>query len=151
MRMRRIEVSDHVYERLKGLGAAFGHSPNEVLSDLLNVDAERNASEEPLISFILGAEFRTKNTAADKYLGILGWVAVRQGAGFREFIRSLSAGSNGRHYLGLSQAEVLEHCRRNQARRIPNTQYWAITNIDRAAKRRFLSRALEFVGYDDGP
>jgi negative regulator of replication initiation len=150
VRVKRIEVSDDVYERLKSLTTDFGQSPNDVLATLLNVGAVRSASEEPLASFVLGTEFRTKFTDADKYLGILGWVAVKHGSEFKEFIRSLSAGDSGRRYLGLSQAEILEQCRHNQARQIPNTQFWAIMNIDTATKRRFLWRVLEFVGYDDG-
>ena len=148
MRVRRIEISDDVYERLKSLTTDFGQSPNDVLATLLNVGALRNATEEPLVSFVLVTDFRIKFTDSDKYLGILGWVAVKHGSEFKEFIRSLSSGANGRRYLGLSQAEIVEQCRHNQARQIPSTQFWAIMNIDTATKRRFLSRVLEFVGYD---
>ena len=127
----------------------FGQSPNDVLTTLLNVGTARSDSEEPLVSYMLGTEFRTKFSDADKYLGILGWIAMKHGSEFKEFIRSLSAGSSGRRYLGLSHEEIVEQCRHNQARQIPDTQFWAIMNIDTATKRRFLSRVLEFVGYDD--
>jgi negative regulator of replication initiation len=147
--MKRIEVSEEIYERLKSLTTDFGQSPNDVLAALLNVGAIRSSSEEPLVGFVLGTEFRTKFTDADKYLEILGWIAVRHETEFKEYIRSLSAGASGRRYLGMSQAEVVDQCRHNQARQIPNTQFWAIMNIDTATKRRFLSRVLEFVGYDD--
>lgn len=147
--MKRIEVSDDVYERLRSLTTDFQQSPNDVLATLLNIGAARSATEDPLVSFILGTEFRTKYTDADKYLGILGWVAVKHQAEFREYIHSLSSGASGRRYIGMSQADIVEQCRHNQARQIPNTHYWAIMNIDTATKRRFLSRSLEFVGYDD--
>jgi negative modulator of initiation of replication len=147
--VKKIEVSEDVYEKLKSLTTDFGQSPNDVLATLLNVGAARGASEEPLVSFVLGTEFRTRFTDADKYLGILGWVGVKHGAEFKEYIRSLSSGASGRRYLGMTQAEIVEQCRFNQARQIPNTQFWAIMNIDTATKRRFLSRVLEFVGYDD--
>ena len=147
--MKRIEISDDVYERLKSLTTGFDQSPNDVLTALLNLGKSQDASQEPLVAFILGTEFRTKFTDADKYLGILGWVAMRHGSEFKEFIRSLSSGASGRRYLGMSHAEIVEQCRHNQARQIPSTQFWAIMNIDTATKRRFLSRVLEFVGYDD--
>lgn len=147
--MKKIEISDEVYERLKTLTTDFGQSPNDVLAALLNVGANRGVGDEPIASYILGTDFRTKFTDADRYLGILGWIATRHGSEFKEFIRSLSTGSSGRRYLGLSQAEIVEQCRHNQARQIPDTQFWAIMNIDTATKRRFLSRVLEFVGYDD--
>jgi negative regulator of replication initiation len=147
--MKKIEVSDDVYETLKKLTTDFHQSPNDVLASLLNVGAAPDASDEPLIGFVLGAEFRTKFTDADKYLAILGWIAAKYASEFNEFILSLSASPSGRRYLGLSREEIVDQCRHNQARQIPNTHYWAIMNIDTATKRRFLSRILEFIGYRD--
>jgi negative modulator of initiation of replication len=145
--MKKIEVSDEVYETLKKLTTDFHQSPNDVLAGLLNVNMPSNDSDEPLVGYILGAEFRTKFSDADKYLGILGWLAARHAAEFNEFILSLSGSASGRRYLGLSREEIVDQCRHNQARQIPETHYWAIMNIDTATKRRFLSRILEFIGY----
>ena len=145
--MKKIEVSDDVYDTLKRLTTDFHQSPNDVLAALLKVGTAPNESEEPVIGYLMGTEFRTKFTDADKYLAILGWLAARHGSEFGEFIRSLSASSSGRRYLGLSREAIVEQCRHNQARQIPNTHYWAIMNIDTATKRRFLSRVLEFIGY----
>jgi len=147
--MKKIEVSDEIYNTLKRLTTDFHQSPNDVLASLLNVGAAPGASDEPLIGFILGADFRTKFTDADKYLAILGWVAAKHPPEFNEFILSLSGGASGRRYLGLSREEIVDQCRHNQARPIPETHYWAIMNIDTATKRRFLSRILEFIGYRD--
>jgi negative regulator of replication initiation len=145
--MKKIEVSDAVYDRLERLTSGFHQSPNDVLASLLNVGSDQNTPDEPLVSFVMGGEFRTKFTDADRYLAILGWIAAANGPEFDEFIRSLSAASSGRRYLGLSREEIVEQCRHNQARQIPSTRYWAIMNIDTATKRRFLSRVLEFIGY----
>ena len=145
--MKKIEVSDDVYDALKGMTTDFHQSPNDVLAALLNVGATPNAADEPLVAFVLGSEFRTKFTDADKYLAILGWIAARHESEFNEYILSLSASSSGRRYLGLSREAIVEQCRYNQARQIPGTRYWAIMNIDTATKRRFLSRVLEFIGY----
>jgi len=147
--MKKIEVSNEVYDTLKNLTTDFHQSPNDVLATLLNVGLAANAADEPLIGFVLGAEFRTKFTDADKYLAILGWLAAKYSSEFNEFILSLSASKSGRRYLGLSREEIVDQCRHNQARPIPHTHYWAIMNIDTATKRRFLSRVLEFVGYRD--
>jgi negative regulator of replication initiation len=147
--MKKIEVSDDVYDTLKKLTTDFHQSPNDVLATLLNVAPAPNASDEPLLGFISGAEFRTKFTDADKYLAILGWLAAKYASEFSEFISSLAASPSGRRYLGLSREEIVDQCRHNQARQIPQTHYWAIMNIDTATKRRFLSRVLEFIGYRD--
>jgi negative modulator of initiation of replication len=145
--MKRIEVSDEVYETLKKLTTDFHQSPNDVLAGLLNVGIVPDTANEPLVGYILGAEFRTKFSDADKYLAILGWIAARYTTEFNEFILSLSSGASGRRFLGLSREEIVKQCHHNQARQIPETHYWAIMNIDTATKRRFLSRVLEFVGY----
>ena len=145
--MKKIEVSDDVYESLRNLTTDFHQSPNDVLASLLNVPTAPNAADEPLVGFVLGAEFRTKFTDADKYLAILGWIAAKHDSEFAEFILSLSGTPSGRRYFGMSREEIVEQCRHNQARQIPDTRYWAIMNIDTATKRRFLSRVLEFIGY----
>ena len=147
--MKNIQVSDEVYETLKNLTTGFHQSPNDVLATLLNVGVSPDAADEPLVGYILGSDFRTRFTDADKYLSILGWVAARHAPEFNEFILTLSGSASGRRYLGLSREAILEQCQNNQARQIPGTHYWAIMNIDTATKRRFLTRVLEFIGYRD--
>lgn len=145
--MKNIEISEAVYDALKKMTTDFHQSPNDVLAALLNLGCVPGERDEPLIGFLLGADFRTKFTDADKYLAILGWIATKHASEFNEFILSLSASASGRRYLGLSREEIVEQCRHNQARQIPDTHYWAIMNIDTATKRRFLMRVLEFIGY----
>ncbi len=147
--MKRIEVSDEVYETLKNLTTGFHQSPNDVLATLLNIGLAPDAADEPLIAYLLSTEFRTRFTDADKYLSILGWLAARHAPEFNEFIFSLSGSASGRRYLGLSREAIVEQCQHNQARQIPDTHFWAIMNIDTATKRRFLTRVLEFIGYRD--
>jgi len=143
-RVKNIEVSDEVYAALQRLATGFHRTPDDVLASLLNVPHASPESAEPLAALVLSAEFRAKFTDADKYLGILAWIAERHTAEFGEFIRGQTG---GRRYLSMSREEILETCRHNQARRIDGTQYWAIMNIDTATKRRFLARVLEFIGY----
>lgn len=144
--MKSIEVSEDVYEALKKMTTDFHQSPDDVLANLLNLRLSPALATEPLVTFMLGAEFRAKFTDADKYLALLGWIANKHASDFNEFILSLAS---GRRYLGWSREEILKQCRHNQARPIPDTHFWAIMNIDTATKRRFLARILEFVGYRD--
>lgn len=143
---RSIEVSDEVYAALQGMATGFHRTPDEVLASLLQVANAPAGSADPLATFVVSGEFRSKFTDADKYLALLSWIAARHAADFNEFIRSLGG---GRRYLGLSREEIIETCRHNQARQIAGTPYWAIMNLDTATKRRFLARVLEFVGYRD--
>jgi negative regulator of replication initiation len=144
--MKTIDVSDEVYDTLKKLTTDFHQTPDDVLAALLNLRVAPSAADQPLIAYMLSAEFRAKFTDADKYLAILGWIASRYAADFQEFILTLDS---GRRYLGRSRDEIIEQCRHNQARQIPGTQYWAIMNLDTATKRRFLARVLEFIGYHE--
>lgn len=147
--MKKIEISEEVYDALQQLATGFHRTPDEVLASLLNVAASPSAPDaaDPLAAFVLSSEFRAKFTDADKYLGLLAWIAARHPADFGEFIRSLDG---GRRYLGLSREAILETCRHNQARQIAGTPYWAIMNLDTPTKRRFLARVLEFCGYGEG-
>jgi negative regulator of replication initiation len=144
--VKNIEVSDDVYTVLQQLATGFHRTPDDVLASLLEIPRASPEAAEPLAAFVLSAEFRAKFTDADKYLGILAWVAERHAAEFGEFILSQTS---GRRYLSRSREEILETCRHNQARQIDGTQYWAIMNIDTATERRFLARVLEFIGYRD--
>ena len=143
--MKQIEVSEAVHAALHRLASEFHRTPDEVLASLLHVPAMSLEAADPLVAHVLSVEFQAQFTDAEKYLSLLSWIAARHASEFGEFIRSQS----GRRYLGLSSEEILEACRRNHARQIDGTQYWAIMNIDIATKRRFLARVLEFIGYRD--
>lgn len=144
--MKNIEVSDAVHAALQRLALGFRETPDAVLARLLNLPSPDGSSAEPIVAFVLSAEFRSKFTDADKYVSLLAWLAARHEADFRDFIQGLKS---GRRYLGLSREEVLSACRHNQARPIEGTPYWAIMNLDTATKRRFLARVMEFTGYPD--
>ena len=142
--MKKIEVSEAVYEALNRLTTGFHQTPNDVLANLLRVPSASATPHDALNAYVLSPEFRALFTDADKYLALLGWVAARHPTEFREYIQSLSS---GRRYLSMDRAEILAQCRHNQAREIPGTSFWAIMNLDTPTKRRFLSRVLEFCGY----
>src|SRR5471030_313741 len=142
--VKNIEVSEEVYLALQQLATGFHRTADDVLAALLNVPHASPEAAEPLAAYVISTEFRAKFTDAEKYLGILAWIAERHASEFGEFIRSQSG---GRRFLGMNREEIIEACRLNQARQIDGTQYWAIMNIDTATKRRFLARVLEFIGY----
>lgn len=144
--MKKIDVSEEVYSALQKLASGFNRTPDAVLASLLNVPGSTADAADPLATYVLSTDFRSKFTDADKYISILAWLAAKHPADFTEFIRSLSS---GRRYLSMSREEIVETCRHNQARQIDGTPFWAIMNIDTATKRRFLARVLEFTGYRD--
>ena len=142
--MKKIEVTDEVYEELKKLTTDFNQQPNDVLARLLNLGGP--ASDNPLLVYLSTADFRSLHKDSDKYLAILGWVADQHPADFREYILSLN---RGRRHLSMTREEIIAQSQYNQARQIPHTPYWAIMNIDTPTKRRFLTRVLDFCGYPE--
>ncbi len=144
--MKTLEVSDEVYAALNQLATGQQRSPEDVLKSLLAVPAAspEAAAAEPLAGYILSGDFRAASAEADRYLALLSWIASRHPADFGEFVQSLHG---SRRYLGLSPDEILATIRHNQARQIDGTQFWAIMNLEPAARRQFLARALEFLGY----
>ncbi len=142
---KKIEVSDEVYEALKAFTSDFNQTPDEVLKSLLHLPTAGTASD-PLFRFTQSPAFRALHSDADRYLAILGFVYEYHAPEFRDFVEHLSS---GRKYFGKSPDDIKATSTHNQARRIPKSPYWAIMNIDTATKRRFLRRALEFVGYRD--
>ena len=133
--MRKIEVTDEVYEELKKLTTDFNQQPNDVLARLLNLGGTR--FDNPLLAYLATAEFRSLHKDSDKYLAILGWVAAQHPADFREYILSLN---RGRRHLSMTREEIIAQSQYNQARQIPDTPYWAIMNIPpRAPTSGFLA------------
>ena len=94
--MKKIELDDDVYDALRKLTTDFHQTPNDVLAALLQVGAPSAESDEPLVGFLLGSEFRAKFTDADKYLAILSWIASKHAQEFKEYIHSLSGGTADR-------------------------------------------------------
>jgi negative regulator of replication initiation len=145
--MKTIEVSEEVYAALQRLAAASGHPhPSAALAALLQSSSRAPAAVEPLAAFVLSSAFRSLPDESERYLAVLSWVARHHPAEFSEFIRSQST---SRRFLSLSREEVVATCRRNLARQIDGTQYWAVMNLDSSTKRRFVARLLEFAGYPD--
>jgi negative regulator of replication initiation len=141
--MKTIDVSEEVYAALQHLAHDLHQSPDELLASLFQVPVATSATES-ILAFALGPALRLKINEGEKYLALLAWVAVQHGAEFGEFIRSETGSSR---FLTLGREEIVESCRRNLSCQIDGTQYWAVMNIDRGTKCRFVRRLLEFVGY----
>ncbi|MBK1876366.1 hypothetical protein [Pelagicoccus mobilis] len=101
---------------------------------------------DPFYAFTQSKVFRALNTDADRYLALLSKLHEMHGPDFRDFI---AAQNLKRRYFGNSKEEVCSASQYNQAREIPNSKYWAIMNIDKSTKRRFLRRLLIYIGYED--
>lgn len=116
-----------------------------VISSLLATSGGKLIGD-PLYSYTCSAEFRKQTSDTERYLALLAKVHEMHREEFQEFV---AGQKHKRRYFGLTPEEICEASKHNQARQISGSKYWAIMNIDAPTKRRFLKRALIFVGYPD--
>ncbi len=143
--MPPLEITPELQAQLTAAAQARGCSPGDLIASLLE-SSGRTLPAHPLVMYTTSPEFRAKFSDADRYLGLLAWVATRHGSEFSDFIAHRAS---GRKYVGFTAEEIRETCHHNQARPIDGTHYWAIMNLDTPTKRRFLRRLLVFVGAPD--
>ena len=142
--MKSVEMSDETYEALQRLASAKKQTLAEALATLL--DSERPSGGDQLLFQLGSADFSGSIDPADRYLALLAWVARHHAADFADFVAHQASAS---HYLRLNGNELNAVRQQHQTRRIEGTHYWAVMNIDPAAKRRFVCRLLEFIGCHD--
>jgi negative modulator of initiation of replication len=143
--MKKLELSDEVYAALEQLAAAKRLTPADLVAALVN-PAQPALAADHLLFFLSSEEFTRLSNPIDRYLALLAWAARNYAADFGDFI---SHQDSGRHYLAWNREEINEARARNHARQIDGTQYWAVMTIDDAARLRFVTRLLEFIGCHD--
>lgn len=143
--MKKLELSDETYAVLQRLAAAKHLAPGELIASMLR-PAPPDLSGDSLLFYLTGPDFTRHRDAHARYLGLLAWCARNYAADFADFV---SHQESGRRYLACNRAEINETRVRNQARQIGGTHYWAVMNLDPAARRRFVGRLLEFIGCHD--
>ena len=143
--MKKIELSEEVYETLQQLAAAKNLSPSEVIAAMLSAGRPPLPGDN-LLFFLTSAEFTGLPDTVERYLALLAWCARNYAGDFADFI---SHQESGLRYLALNRDEINELRAHNHARQIDGTQYWAVMTIDDTQKRRFISRMLEFIGCHD--
>jgi negative regulator of replication initiation len=142
--VKNVELSDEAYDRLQRIASARQQTPAEVLTSLLaEDDAAHDAS---LRAALRSREIAASSDPADRYLGLLSWVAKNHAADFADFI---SHQDSARRYLLLSRHEVNAIRQQHLTRQIDGTQYWAVMNIDCHTRTDFVRRLLEFIGCHD--
>ena len=143
--MKNIEIPDDVYAALARVARDHGKQPGEILGALFGPQAPAGQPTGAVSELLLSREFLALQTPDAKYLAVLTWVATQQPADFAEFVeREPSA----RRYLRFTRDEILESCRNHATQQIDGTRYWAIMNIGVNARRQFVLRLFDFIGYD---
>lgn len=156
--MRTIEIDDDIYRYILQNAQEIGESASAILRRLLGLPAQGpaqrsgssptntlNGKAGALLAFVSDSGFRASTTVKDKYLAVLSFLCRAHPA---EFEKVLTVGGRARRYFARTPAEIAQSGESTQPHRIPNTDYWALTNSPTAQKQDTLARVLSTLGYD---
>ena len=157
--MKTIQIDDDIYQHLKTAGE-LGENASSILRRLLNLPHQRGvvrASEGPrngqsqrqnaIDECLNDHRFRVERDAVGKFLYLLGWLRQRHPA---EFSRVLEIRGRSRKYFGRSENELVESGESVNPQKIPNSDFWVVTNNDTPKKGRILSDVMRLFGYGAG-
>jgi negative regulator of replication initiation len=143
--MKTVEISHEDHVALERLAATKSLTPAQTLTTLIQL-GHRLLDHDNLFLFLAGAEFRALGNPVERYLALLAWCAKNHRSDFADFVAHQES---GHRYVMLRPDEIQEVRRRNQARQISGTPFWAVMRIDPKSQRRFVRRLLEFIGCRD--
>ncbi len=156
--MKTIEVSDQTYSALEAQVSGFGETPETVIQRLLRLQAtlaegaagsipagakvERSAIE----TFVSSADFQHKN-GKGRYLSLLGFLI---GEDFQKFETVALGLRRGKRVQISDSPDHIENSGKSTfPERIPNTNYWALTNLSNRSKRDVIYTAMTKLGYGE--
>lgn len=142
--VRNIAVSDDVFAALGRIAATHQMTVNEVVGCLVAPKLAPVTRTELVINLLLNSDFQS-SLSDDKYLAVLAWLATRHTGDFTDFVQR---DPSNLRYVRLRPDDAMRLRRRRISRQIGGTRYWAVMNIGAEAKRQFIARLLDFVGYD---
>jgi negative modulator of initiation of replication len=157
--MPTTDIDPDVYDFLRTQVRDFNETVSQVLRRLLTLPPPQAITtpsvqlaptppiaDTPLKKFLAEPGFRTLRTITHKYLAILSF--VHQQAPER-FDAVLTVNGSRRKYFGRSEKEILASGTNTHPKRIPSTNYWAMTNAATRLKREILRRILPILGYSE--
>jgi negative modulator of initiation of replication len=153
--MHTIELDDETYEFLR----RNNDIGEQVLRRLLHIPPYEgrntstdghgktpNSSEDSLLrQFLNSQQLEASRDATDRYLQILTF-AHRQKQAIFDRILSIPSGRK-RVYFARSEEEIAQSGKNTHPQQIPESNFWALTNLSNENKRMLLIKALRLVGY----
>ena len=165
--MKTIEVDDGLYEYLRRNTVRIGETASDILRRLLhltgpgenggeasrrvrrgskNHDTGGGVDQIPteLSKCLNSPGFLAQPDVIGKFLFILGYLHTRDPDKFKDV---LEISGRKRKYFALTSAELEQSGKSVNPQRIPESQYWVVTNNDTSKKRRILADVLRVLGY----
>jgi negative modulator of initiation of replication len=150
-----IELDDETYEFLR----RNNDIGEQVLRRLLHIPpydgrntsadadgkAPNNSEDSRLRQFLNAQQLETSRDATDRYLQILAFAHHQKQATF-DRVLSIPSGRK-RVYFARSEEEIARSGTSTHPRQIPESNFWALTNLGNEDKGKLLFKALRLVGY----
>ena len=155
--MKTIEIDGDVYDLLKQYGE-LGEPTSSILRRLFqgkvlakhsgSASTTNNGISAPKRSDIYEAldneRFKLRRTAVDRFLFLLSWIHSKHP---QTFSRVLELGGRSRRYFARTDTELDASGSSVNPQKIPNTEFWVVTNNDTMKKEQILQDVLRLNGY----
>ena len=168
--MKTIDISDDIYEHLLKNVKTLGEDASSILRRLLNVPLAtpqtpqtrptlvQSAAPEVVRQVPEGASgavaeclnhprFHVERDAVGRFLFVLGWLQKKHPD---RFPRVLGLRGRKRTYFARTADELEASGESVNAQRVPDSEYWVITNNDTPKKRRIIADVMRLMGYGPG-
>lgn len=149
--MKNIEITDETYAALEAQVRGFGDSPEGVIRRLLQQASvyvkvgPPHAVGTVLGQFVSTTEFKHQN-GKGRYLELLRFLHEHNADKFAQ-LDGLRRGK--RIQISRDPAHIERSGKSTFPERIPNTAYWALTNLSNRSKRDVIFSAFSNLGYED--
>ncbi len=146
--MRTIKIEDDVYEYLLRKAVYIGENASEILRRLLDIGTKREMTYtgSQLSECLNDPHFRGQRDVVGKFLYILSHVYKEKRNEFVEKIPKLSG--RRRLYFADSKHKLEETGKSVNAKPIPDSPYWVVTNNSTVTKKDILKDVLKRLDYD---
>lgn len=162
--MKTIDIADDIYEHLLRNVRTLGEDASSILRRLLNMPAASTAMpsahvQSPQPKFAPAAasgvvaecidhpRFHVERDAVGRFLFVLGWLNKKHP---EKFSRVLGLSGRKRTYFARTADELEASGESVNAQRVPDSDYWVVTNNDTPKKKRILADVLQLLGYGPG-
>lgn len=151
--MKTIEIDDDIYAYLLSRTAAIGETASSILRREVPSLSHTNKQQQPsavsegphheLRDLLASSKMKAWNST-DKYLLVLSEAYKQKKPDFEKI---LPLRGRDRRYFAGSEAEIERSGVSTAPKRIPESPYWALTNLTTSNKQSVLRQALRLLNY----
>lgn len=157
--MPLLEIDDDVYDYLLGRAVRIGENGSSILRRELGLpEPNGNGGDsagqpgpdtipphvQAVHDLITDPRFSGQRVVTKKYLRLLAHLAQIHS---EDFEQALGVRGRKRVYFGKSREEIAQTGKSLHPRKIPGTEYWAMTNADTAQKQDIAAEVMKVLGY----